>query len=219
MTGERIFKEDTVRDCLSLMYSCGMYDYSGEFAFKIGFPSKSGATGAMLIVIPNKLGICTWSPPLDGNGNSVRGIEFCTLMSREFNFHIYDAGLPSDSYKIDPTFHKGGDQERHLGTLIEAASKGDLRAVRLAFSLNGPEFINLGDYDLRTALHLACEEGHMNIVRFMAANEQLELEPRDRWGITPLDYARKAGYGKIVLVLQAAINARQKKAGAAAQKR
>ena len=51
--------------------------------------------------------------------------------SKEFNFHVYDAALPSDSSKIDPSFHKGGDFERKLGVLIDAASKGDYRAVRL----------------------------------------------------------------------------------------
>ena len=84
------------------MYSCGMYDYSGEFAFKIGFPSKSGAAGAMLIVIPDRMGICTFSPSLDRNGISVRGLAFCEQLSKSFNFHLYDR-LPSsdDDRKFD----------------------------------------------------------------------------------------------------------------------
>lgn len=190
------------------MYSCGMYDYSGEFAFKIGFPSKSGATGAMLIVIPNRMGICTWSPPLDRSGNSVRGLKFCALMSKAFNFHIYDAALPSATSKMDPTFHKGGDYETHIGILIEAASKGDVRTVKLWYNLNGPTFVNGGDYDARTALHLACEEGHSGVVRYLLAQEGIELEPMDRWKLTPLNYARKAGHGKIVKMLESAIAAR-----------
>ena len=88
MSGERIFEERIVRDCLSLMYSGGMYDYSGEFAFRVGFPSKSGATGAMLIVIPNRMGICAWSPPLDSSGNSVRGLAFCKLMVCWRGLHV-----------------------------------------------------------------------------------------------------------------------------------
>ncbi|MFT5171099.1 MAG: glutaminase, partial [Candidatus Marinamargulisbacteria bacterium] len=75
ITGEKVLKESTVKDCLSLMYSCGMYDFSGEWAFSVGLPAKSGVSGALIIVIPNVMGISIWSPRLDELGNSVRGIE------------------------------------------------------------------------------------------------------------------------------------------------
>src|SRR5262249_14551659 len=61
----RVLSTSTVRRCLSLMSSCGMYNYSGEFAFEIGLPAKSGVSGALMIVIPKTMGICVWSPRLD----------------------------------------------------------------------------------------------------------------------------------------------------------
>ena len=51
-----------------------MSDFSGEFAYNIGLPSKSGIQGAMMIVVPDKMGLCTFSPLLDESQNSVRGV-------------------------------------------------------------------------------------------------------------------------------------------------
>jgi len=91
MTGKRVFEQHVVRNCLSLMASCGMYDYSGEFAFTMGFPAKSGVGGGILIVIPGIMGICTFSPRLDGIGNSVRGVAFCHALAQKYAFHNYDS--------------------------------------------------------------------------------------------------------------------------------
>ncbi|MEQ2164691.1 hypothetical protein GOODEAATRI_009342, partial [Goodea atripinnis] len=79
ITGERVLSPEAVRNTLSLMHSCGMYDFSGQFAFHVGLPAKSGVAGGILLVVPNVMGIMCWSPPLDKLGNSVRGIQFCTV--------------------------------------------------------------------------------------------------------------------------------------------
>ena len=83
------------------MMMCGMYDILGEFAFKIGIPSKSGVAGAIMVIIPNVMGIVTWSPSLDSIGNSSRGIEFCKEFGKTFNFHIFGNVVNED--RINPT--------------------------------------------------------------------------------------------------------------------
>ncbi|MFC4871456.1 glutaminase A [Negadavirga shengliensis] len=89
-TREKVFESENIRDCLSLMLSCGMYDYSGEFAFLVGLPAKSGVSGAMMVAVPGLLGIGIYSPPLDELGNPVRGIAFCRELVKEYGFHKYD---------------------------------------------------------------------------------------------------------------------------------
>ena len=101
LTNVRIFSPETVRNCLSIMYSSGMYDYSGKFAFSIGIPAKSGVGGGIYLVIPNVMGICIWSPKLDKYGNSVRGIEICEKIVDVYNFHNFD----NINNKINPVNH------------------------------------------------------------------------------------------------------------------
>eukprot|EP00493_Phyllostaurus_siculus_P019886 UN20203 len=64
-TGDRIFNPSHVRNCLSLMLSSGMYDYSGEWCFSVGLPAKSGVAGCIWCVVPNRFGIAVFSPRLD----------------------------------------------------------------------------------------------------------------------------------------------------------
>uniref|UniRef100_A0A8C7UD03 glutaminase n=1 Tax=Oncorhynchus mykiss TaxID=8022 RepID=A0A8C7UD03_ONCMY len=108
ITGERVLGPEAVRNTLSLMHSCGMYDFSGQFAFHVGLPAKSGVAGGILLVVPNVMGIMCWSPPLDKLGNSVRGIQFCTDLVSLCNFHNYD-NLKHFVKKLDPR-REGGDQ-------------------------------------------------------------------------------------------------------------
>lgn len=86
-TGERIFHPGTVQRCLAMMSSCGLYDFSGEWAFSIGLPGKSGVSGAILVVVPNVMGLCAWSPRLDPQGNSVRGVKFFQQLVERFSLH------------------------------------------------------------------------------------------------------------------------------------
>ena len=84
LTDRRCLCTTTVKNTLQLMYSCGMYDYSGEWACTVGLPAKSGVTGAIVVVIPNVMGLCIYSPKLDFRGNSVRGVEFLSSIDGTF---------------------------------------------------------------------------------------------------------------------------------------
>lgn len=111
LTNEKIFSTETCRNVLSLMHSCGMYDYSGQFAFRVGLPAKSGVAGGVMLVIPNVAGIFTYSPPLDECGNSVKGIHFAEELLKAFAFHPYDS-LRHTTDKKNPRIGRNGREEK-----------------------------------------------------------------------------------------------------------
>jgi glutaminase len=90
LIGEVVYDTQYVRDMLSVMNSCGMYDYAGEWAYEVGMPAKSGVSGAIIAVIPGQVGICVFSPPIDAQGNSVRGIRVCQEISHDFQLHAFN---------------------------------------------------------------------------------------------------------------------------------
>lgn len=89
LTGERVLPPSAVRDVVSVMNSCGMYDYAGQWSFEIGLPAKSGVGGGIIAVVPGQLGMAVYSPPLDGHGNSVRGIAAFRAISNDFGLHVF----------------------------------------------------------------------------------------------------------------------------------
>ena len=65
VTGQRAIQQQYVKYLLSIMHSCGMYDYAGEWAYRVGIPAKSGVGGGIVGVVPGQFGIGIFSPPLD----------------------------------------------------------------------------------------------------------------------------------------------------------
>jgi glutaminase len=94
VTQERAIDERYVQDVISVMLTCGMYDGSGEWAYRVGMPAKSGVGGGITAIAPSKLGIGTFSPLLDAKGNSVRGIKVCEDLSHDFGLHLFNVATP-----------------------------------------------------------------------------------------------------------------------------
>ena len=89
ITGERALARRHVRDVLSVMHTCGMYDFAGQWAYRVGIPAKSGVSGGVMAVVPGKLGIGVFSPGLDAYGNSVRGTAVCEELSERLGLHVF----------------------------------------------------------------------------------------------------------------------------------
>jgi glutaminase len=90
VNGKQAIRGEYVESVLSVMGSCGMYDYAGEWMYSIGMPAKSGVAGGIIAVLPGQLGIGVFSPPLDARGNSVRGIRVCDAISRHCDLHLFN---------------------------------------------------------------------------------------------------------------------------------
>jgi glutaminase len=97
VTGERAIEEEYVKDLLSVMHTCGMYDYAGEWAYRVGIPAKSGVGGGVVAVVPGQVGIGTFSPRLDSKGNSARGLQVFKELADRYGLHVFEAKGLRDS--------------------------------------------------------------------------------------------------------------------------
>lgn len=204
-TGEKVLNSSDVRDVLSLMYSCGMYNYSGQFAFKVGLPAKSGVSGPIILVIPNVMCVALWSPALDEIGNSVRGQQFCNELVDLFNFHRFD-NIRHSEKKLDPRRESFEVKGLTIVTLLFAAVAGDVSALQRHY-LQGMD-MGLCDYDGRTALHLAAAEGHQHCVAFLLDICQVDVMAADRWGHTAMQEAERGSHGEVVKIIKETITKR-----------
>ncbi|MDB5583914.1 MAG: putative glutaminase [Bradyrhizobium sp.] len=88
VTGVRVITPHVVARTLSVMTSSGMYDYAGEWIYRVGIPAKSGVGGGIVAALPSQMGLGTFSPRLDSHGNSVRGLKVCEALSGRFDLHM-----------------------------------------------------------------------------------------------------------------------------------
>jgi len=196
-----------------------MYDYSGQWAYEIGIPAKSGVGGCVFMVVPNVMGISVWSPRLNKEGNSVRGVAVATEFVKHVKLHGFEV-FSGGTSKWDPTKKKTADYDAALNELLLAASLGDLSNLQKQVQCGMDIFA--GDYDQRTAMHLAATEGHAHCLQFlvdsMPAEKKAELvNKEDRWSGTPLDDAYMKDNQPCVKILEAAGGKRGRRAAPAGE--
>ena len=139
VTGEQVLTPYAISRTLSVMTSSGMYDYAGEWIYRIGIPAKSGVGGGILAALPARLGLGSYSPKLDKHGNSVRGIKVCEALSSHYDLHMLNRSDDARNAVIadydigkNPSRRVRRPQERD----ILAAHEQEVRVIELVGTLS-----------------------------------------------------------------------------------
>ncbi|MFL4909694.1 glutaminase [Streptomyces sp. MMS24-I2-30] len=147
LSGEQVVPEAVVRQVLSVMFSCGMYDAAGDWATQVGIPAKSGVAGGLIGALPGQIGIATFSPRLDRHGNSVRGVSLFERFSSDMGLHVM--GVPAAARAVVRSNHVVGSGPSALRVLQLQGGIGFAGAERVVQEAEG-----ISPSDVRVALDL-----------------------------------------------------------------
>ena len=114
ITGVVALKPKFVDKVLSVMSTCGMYDYSGNWVFSVGMPAKSGVGGGIMAVLPGQFGLGVFSPRLDSKGNSFRGIKVCEAVSKDFALHTFKVARATSSSVLRVAYDASGVNSKRI---------------------------------------------------------------------------------------------------------
>src|ERR1700761_3624998 len=139
VTGEAVMTPYAITRTLSVMTSSGMYDYAGEWTYRVGIPAKSGVGGGIFAALPARLGLGSYSPRLDKHGNSVRGIKVCEAISAHYDLHMLNRSDDArNSIIADYTIGKSPSRRsrRPHERKILSAHHNDVRVIEMVGTLS-----------------------------------------------------------------------------------
>jgi glutaminase len=155
-TAKRVVPADEIQAVLSIMATCGMYDYAGSWLYEVGLPAKSGVSGGVIAVMPGRFGIAIFSPRLDENGNSARGIAVCRAISREFGLHVFGVSV-SPSLVLSRVLSGLDIPSRRLRGTEMAARLREVASRIRCYCLQGEMAFDGAEYVVRNLIHSARE--------------------------------------------------------------
>ncbi|MFG3256690.1 glutaminase [Streptomyces sp. NPDC048172] len=180
LSGEQVVPGPVVRQVLSVMFTCGMYDAAGDWATQVGIPAKSGVAGGLIGALPGQIGIATFSPRLDPHGNSVRGVSLFERFSSDMGMHLM--GVPAAARAVVRANHvlgSGPDALRVLQLQGGIGFAGAERVVR--------EAVNSAPPEVRVAMDLTMVYSIDDVARRMLLEvaRRLTLDGHDVYLVDP----------------------------------
>ena len=157
LTGEQVASSYAVARTLSIMTSSGMYDSAGSWVYRVGIPAKSGVGGGIVASLPSQLGLGTYSPRIDDQGNSVRGLRTCEALSTHFGLHMLNRvgdvhTCIAATYDVGSVSSRRSRPPREQAILEAHHTEGAIVELTGALSFANIEYISRRIRNLRSGL-------------------------------------------------------------------